>query len=133
MIGVTSDAKEPDYENNRKVIGLPVLFTSSSKANILDLGANNIIADPDGERVWLSVPADIGRQLGNMVILLDPATGSILRRLPLPWKPGDGKLSISPNGRFLFVGTSYGNEVCRFDLSEEGGRLVFFALKYSKP
>lgn len=119
VAAVTSDAVDPDHSNNSARVQLAVLFDPAEKTRALDLGAIDMASDPDGARVWLSVPSDYRRQFLSTVAAVDPKTGKLLRFFPLPWNPAPGTLAVSGNGRYLFVGSNPGNEICRFDLSAE--------------
>lgn len=128
MAGIVSDASDPDYSNNSAGKTVSVLVDPAERVHSMRMGAVDIAADPDGSRVWLAVPFDLERQLGNMVAAVDPKSGLLVRSLPIPWNPAAGTLAFTSNGRYLLVGSAGGNEVCRFDLNADDGAPERFRL-----
>ena len=68
---------------------------------VLSLSTNDIVYDPVSRKLYASVPSNSGT-LSNTITIIDPESGSIGQSLKVGLDPG--KLGVSDNGEYLYVG-----------------------------
>ena len=81
-------------------------------AKQISLTTNDIIYDPDTQRIYASIPGSPGS-----IRSIDPATGNIGPQIPVGNEPF--KLALSNNGQFLYVGLDGEAAVQRVDLTTQ--------------
>ncbi|RYD48680.1 MAG: DUF11 domain-containing protein, partial [Verrucomicrobiaceae bacterium] len=126
----TSLAMDPVTSNNSAVGKVNVEFAQGANvANLLDLDANNLVADPTRGLVWATVLAS-STGPASKVVAIDPMTGIIATTLPLGDTPLAGSMALSGNGRFLYVGLYNVPQVHRIDLEGAGHPSIRIPIVY---
>jgi hypothetical protein len=77
------------------------------------LPTRDLVYDPYSQRLYASVPGSGGSR-ANSVTVVDPLTGTIGPSLPVGSEPG--KLALTQDGRYLYVGLDGEGAVRRVDL-----------------
>lgn len=97
------------------LLGLVLLPAQPAAASLrlLSLPANDLVYDAGRHRLYASVAAKAGAQ-GNSVAVIDPETGAIGPTIPVG--PDPGKLALSDDGHYLYVGLDGPHAVRRVDL-----------------
>lgn len=80
----------------------------------VELAASDLAFDANTGWIYAALPGNAPR-LANSVAALDPATGSVLYSVPVGGDPG--RLALSDDGQFLYVGLRGFPAVRRIDLS----------------
>ncbi len=80
---------------------------------MIDLPTNDLVYDPHTQRIYASVPSRAGER-GNTVTAIDPTTGTIEWSEFVGSEPG--KLALSGDGKWLYVGLDGATGVQRFDV-----------------
>jgi len=96
---------------------------SAQEVRQIDLITNYLIEDPVSETIYASVP---GREavIGNSIVPIDPATGSLGTAVFVGSEPG--QLAISDNGTTLYVALDVQYAVRRVDLTTMTAGLQFY-------
>jgi hypothetical protein len=81
---------------------------------VLSLSTNDVVYDPVSRKLYASVPNNSGT-LPNTITIIDPESGSIVQSLKVGFDPG--KLGISDNGEYLYVGLNGETSIQRVTLS----------------
>jgi hypothetical protein len=101
----------------------PAPITSPAPSiRTISLAANDLIYDPDTERIYASVPGTAGAR-GNSITPLDPATGNLGTSVVVGSEPT--KLARADNGQYLYVGLNGAAAVRRFELATQTAGLQF--------
>lgn len=79
----------------------------------ISLATNDIIYDPTRQTIYASVPSGAAGNADN-VVRINPATGAIGPAVTSGSNPG--RLALSGDGQFLYVGLDGANSIRRFDL-----------------
>jgi hypothetical protein len=87
-------------------VGSPTVVT-------IDLDVHDLVYDPIGEKLYASTGAG-ALSHANKLIVIDPKTGDIGPSFNVGSDPG--KLAISDDGRFIYVGLNGTPRVSRFDV-----------------
>lgn len=97
-------------------VSVPVLPATYSitRDTTVSVVAGALLVDPSGSRLFALARPDDPRYHGTVVII-DPATASVVGTLVPPTAPGT--LAISDDGRYLYVGLAASPRVTRFDLT----------------
>jgi uncharacterized repeat protein (TIGR01451 family) len=105
-------------------LGLALLsaLPAAGDMRLLSLATKDLIYDPGRQRVCASVPND-GSSRANTVTMIDPQTGVIGPSIPVGSDPG--KMALSDDGRYLYVGLDAANAVRRVDLQTQQPDLQF--------
>lgn len=112
-----SDAIDPDFGNNTALKLVSVGFVSGSDVvNQVRLTANNVVADPTRNVLWVSIPSTVAAPLGKSIVSMNPHTGLISDAIAINASPKANCMALSANGRYLYVGLSDVSEVHRLDL-----------------
>jgi WD40 repeat protein len=82
----------------------------------LRLTGNCLVYDPSRNLLWTTIPYTVDPPLGQSVVSVDPNTGAVSEPIPTNTRVAGG-LSISPNGRYLYVIRNGESEVLRIDLA----------------
>jgi len=94
--GVVFSEQDPDASDN---IATGVTYVQESRSDgiqTFQLATSDLVYDPFGKRLYLSVPAGTVGE-GNSIMTLDPVTGMI--GSPLPVGNGPDKLALSGDGQ----------------------------------
>lgn len=83
---------------------------------VLELSATDLVYNPFAQRIYAGVSAS-GGSLSNCLVVIDPVAGCIETSFPLGDEPG--KLAISDDSRYLYIGFPATNIVRRFDLATQ--------------
>ena len=103
-------------------LGLPPIPPSAATVSALELQANDLVYDRGTGRVYASVPG-AGGQLGNSLAVIDPTAGAVVGSIPVGSEPG--KLALSHDGQFLYVGLGGSGAVRRVHLPSGAPDLQF--------
>ena len=120
--GVTFNEQDPDPSDN---IATGVTYVQESRSDgiqTFQLATSDLVYDPFGKRLYLSVPAGTVGE-GNSIMTLDPVTGRI--GSPLPVGNGPDKLALSGDGQYLYVGLDLDSAVRRVRLDTQTPDLQF--------
>jgi uncharacterized repeat protein (TIGR01451 family) len=106
------------------LLGLALLTVRPAAADLklLSLPAKDLVYDPARHRIYASVAAKAGAS-GNSVAIIDPVTGTVGPTIPVGSDPG--KMALSDDGRYLYVGLDGANAVRRIDLQTQKPDLQF--------
>ena len=111
---VDSSASEVSFLNNSSVLALWVQSPGSAPSvSTLSLVTKDLVPDPVRDRLY----ASIGKSaplLSNSVLVIDPNGGPFI---PVRLGSDPGRLAISADGQFLYVGLDNGAGVRRLDLA----------------
>lgn len=88
----------------------------------ISLATNDLIYDPVNKRIYASVPSSAG-SIGNSITLINPGSGAVGPSIPVGSEPG--KLAISDNSQYLYVGLDGDAAVRRFDTATQTAGLQF--------
>jgi hypothetical protein len=88
----------------------------------LPLAANDLVYDPNTQKVYASVPGS-GGSFGNSLAAIDPMTGTMSTPVFLGSEPR--KLAISSNNQYIYAGLDGIGAVRRFDLASQTPGLQF--------
>jgi hypothetical protein len=93
----------------------PATFTigEGQAADLLNLGANDLVWDPAHQQLYLSLP-NTAPANPNTIAVVDPAGGSVAAAYFAGSQPD--RLAISDDGRYLYAGLDGGAAVRRFSL-----------------
>lgn len=86
------------------------------------LRANDLVYDPNTGELYASVPSTVPA-LGNTVVAIDPATGSVTRSVFAGSEPA--VLALSDDGRYLYVSLEGSGSVRRVDAASFTAGLEF--------
>ncbi|MFZ1218016.1 MAG: hypothetical protein WAO00_01930 [Chthoniobacterales bacterium] len=113
-----SDAVDPTPGDNAASVSLAALFQQASNHVFqLRLTAHNLVYDPTRNLLWTTIASGVDPLLSQSVVSVDPNTGAVSEPIPLN-TPTASTLSISPTGRYLYIGCGNGTpEVVRVDLA----------------
>src|SRR5438309_319544 len=90
--------------------------TASADIRQLSLPANDLVYDPGTHGIYATVPSS-GGAIGNSVTAIDPETGQIGPSVFIGSEPG--RLALSDDGQYLYVGLNGAAAVRRFDLTSQ--------------
>ena len=114
---VASSSVDVQAHNNAAFRLVPVGFNSAQNAmNHIRIVANNALYDAGRDVIWATVGRSAAAPLGRSLIAIDPHTGEVSDPIPLDGHPAPRCMSLSGNGRYLYVGYSDAPAVARFDL-----------------
>ena len=88
----------------------------------LTLTTNDIVYDPNTQRLYASVPSKAG-SIGNSITPINPLTNTIGSSVYVGSEPG--KLALSDNGQYLYVALNGIAGVRRFDVATQTPGLKF--------
>ena len=91
--------------------GVPITVND---VRVLSLPTKDLVYDPVSQRLYASIPSNAG-SLANTITVIDPISGSVGPSLNVGIDPG--KLAISDNGQYLYVGLDGENSIQRVTLS----------------
>ncbi len=86
----------------------------------ISIANNDIVYNATDGLLYVSVPASTAGAIGNVVVGIDPNTGSIVRTIQAGTNPN--KLALSTDGTQLFVGIDGAGAVAQIDLTQ--GKIV---------
>jgi YVTN family beta-propeller protein len=94
----------------------PSLFSAGGlDTRVVNEPTNDVAWDPWHGRLYASVPGTSATR-GNSVLVIDPATGAVLRSVLVGSEPS--RLAVSGDGRFLYVGLDGASAVKRYLLPD---------------
>ena len=85
------------------------------KVATLNVAVNDLAWDPYQRKIYLSLPST-APELGNSIVAVDPATGAVGPTAFAGSEPG--RLAISGDGLYLYVGLNGANSIQRFHLPD---------------
>src|SRR5262245_45532026 len=88
----------------------------------LSLSANDIVYDPMTKKIYASLGSSAGAN-SDSIAVIDPVTGAVGPFIPVGSNPG--KIAVSDNGQFLYVGLDGAFAVRRVDLTTLTAGLQF--------
>src|SRR5262249_28750437 len=88
---------------------------AGAQLRITALPTSDLVSNRVTGKLYASVPSRAGA-IGNSVTEIDPASGKIGRSIFVCSEPG--KLALSDDGRFLYVGLDGSGSVSRIDLTQ---------------
>ena len=91
--------------------------------NTISLRTNDLIYDPISGRLFASVPSSAGVPNGNSIVSINPFTGAVGSPVFVGSEPG--KLAVSDNGQYLYVGLGGAAQVRRVNLTTMTADLQF--------
>ena len=113
----TSQAPDPDFANNTATSLVSVGYELAlDTVNTLRLPANNLVYDTTRDVLWASFPSNAPPPLGESIISIDPESGVFSSPIPIQANPMQQCMTISTNGRYLYVGLRDASEMYRLDL-----------------
>jgi uncharacterized repeat protein (TIGR01451 family) len=86
------------------------------RVNRIAINANNLVYDAFRNVIWATIPHSAADPLSRSLVAIHPQTGVISERYPLSGNPQTRCMSLSPNGRYLYIGRAEVSEVIRIDL-----------------
>ena len=94
-----------------------VLSEAAEVRSIDNMRTRDLVYDAVCERIWASVlfGTNSSGPISNSVVPIDPVTGEVGVAIPMGSEPG--KLALSDDGRFLYVGVAGDTAIRRVDLS----------------
>ncbi len=92
-----------------------VFVSADIHIQTLQLSANDIIYDAARQKIYASVPSNMGGSLGNTITVIDPANGTVGPSIPIGSEPA--KLAISDDDQFLYVGLNGAAAIRRVNLA----------------
>ncbi len=95
--------------------GQPPPVADKDTPAVIPVVANDIAWDPVTKRIYLSVSAATGPN-GNVVMAIDPVTGATVASRYAGSEPN--RLSVSDDGRYLYVGVDGESSIRRFVLPD---------------
>lgn len=84
---------------------------------------NSMIFNPADGFFYLSVPGFAGAPYGNTIVSLDPLTGALGTPIPVGSEPN--RMTLTSDGRYLWVGLDGANAVRKVDLTAHTAGLQF--------
>jgi hypothetical protein len=91
-------------------------MAAAADVKTLDLPSNDLVYSFATDRIYASVPSTAGRDLGNRIAAIDPATGAIAHSVLVGSEPGP--LALAEGGEALYVGLTGSAEILRLELPE---------------
>ena len=117
LAALTGNASDANQSNNIATVNVAAVFPAGwSGVNSLALGAQDLAYDRWRNRLYVSSG-------GDSVAIVAPDTGEILGTIPVA--PVTGRLKISDNGEFLYIGVSNSLGVARVNLFTSNLDLIF--------
>ena len=118
------DLNDPFWGNNTALSVVRIAGTDAAEVRELRLATRELVYDATRDRLYASTPAT-NRLFGNLVAVIDPASGALTSAFPAGSEPE--QLAVSDNGRFLYVSLNGAFGVQRLDL-QSGARDQAFVL-----
>src|SRR5207253_2244655 len=121
-------------EMTRRFRGRAVLFCiwlfsafwmpAAARADVrsIALPTNDLVYDQRTQKLYASVPSSAGA-MGNSVAMIDPVSGKVGPFTFVGSEPG--KLALSDDGKYLYVGLNGAAAVRRVDLAQQQPDLQF--------
>jgi hypothetical protein len=115
--GANSDAVDPDPGDNAASVSLTAGFQQAPNSLFqVRLSGQFLVYDPSRNLLWTTIPNTVDSPIAQSVVSIDPNTGAVSAPIFIN-EPQASALSISPNGRYLYVGRHAVPEVLRIDLT----------------
>jgi YVTN family beta-propeller protein len=114
--GANSDAVDPNPGDNAASVSLTAGFQQAPNSLFqVRLSGRFLVYDPSRNLLWTTIYTG-DSSLVQSVVSVDPNTGAVCEPILIN-EPQATALSISPNGRYLYVGRYAVPEVLRIDLT----------------
>ncbi|MFL6519712.1 MAG: hypothetical protein ACJ8NS_05785 [Chthoniobacterales bacterium] len=114
---VNSDAVDPNPGDDAASVSLTAGFQQAPNSLFhFRLSGRFLVYDPSRNLLWTTIPSTVDSSLAQSVVSVDPNTGAVSEPILIN-EPQATALSISPNGRYLYVGRNAVPEVLRIDLT----------------
>jgi uncharacterized protein DUF11 len=114
---VNSDAVDPNPGDDAASVSLTAGFQQAPNSLFqVRLSGRFLVYDPSRNLLWTTIPYTGDSPLVQSVVSVDPNTGAVSEPILIN-EPQATALSISPNGRYLYVGRYAVPEVLRIDLT----------------
>ncbi len=94
-----------------------------SVAADVNISSNSMVYNPVNGLFYLSVPSTAGLPYGNSIVSVDPMTGALGTPIPIGSEPD--KLSLTEDGRYLWVSWYGGTNISKVDLVAGNVAYVF--------
>jgi hypothetical protein len=115
--GATSDAVDPNPGDDAASVSLTAGFQQAPNSVFqVRLSGRFLVYDKSRNLLWTTIPNTVDSPLAQSVVSVDPNTGAVSEPILIN-EPQATALSISPNGRYLYVGRNALPEVLRIDLT----------------
>jgi len=111
------------FNDDGGLLAFHLNFSTVVVPTVLSLPANDLIFDTSRQRIYASVPSSAGPGLANTVTVIDPESGAVGPSVFVGSEPG--KLALSDDGQFLYVGLNGAAAVRRVDLTTMTAGLQF--------
>ena len=114
--GVSSDAVDPNPGDDAASVSLTAGFQQAPNSLFqVRLSGRLLVYDKSRNLLWTAIPNTVDSPIAQSVVSVDPNTGAVSEPILIN-EPQATALSISPNGRYLYVGRNNVPEVLRIDL-----------------
>src|SRR2546425_8167438 len=117
-----SFAKESNGRNTRTPKSLTGFQAQQDSIRQISLTTNDVIYDKNTAALYVSLPSNVGSN-GNSVAPVNPITGDLGPSVFVGSEPG--KLAVSDNGQYLYVGLNGAAAVRRLDVASQTPGLQF--------
>jgi hypothetical protein len=115
--GATSDAVDPNPDDDAASVSLTAGFQQAPNSLFqVRLSGRFLVYDPSRNLLWTTIPNTVDSPIAQSVVSVDPNTGAVSQPIFIN-EPQARALSISPNGRYLYIGRNAVPEVLRIDLT----------------
>ncbi len=112
---VSSSANDPALSNNFATVAFWLQSPGGAgNVSIFSLATKDLARDPVRTRLYASI-GSAGGALANSILVLNPETGAVSPPIPVGSDPG--RLAVSADGSFLYVGLDGGGAVQRVNLA----------------
>jgi len=115
-VRVAANEPDPVMTNNSSIQAVSIPFFQNTALYIGDLAY-----DPSNGMVFATVQSGFGYT--NIVAEIDPSTGVVVQALPVAFTPG--KIAITSDSQFLYVGTTQDAIVARINIQAWTNDLTF--------
>jgi hypothetical protein len=112
------------FWGNNAAVDLITITNSTTSNNVLQLNlpARALVYDTIRNVIYASTPASNGLA-GNLIAVIDPASGNVINAMPAGSEPD--QLALSDDGQFLYAGLDGEMGVQRFNLNSNLADLSF--------
>jgi hypothetical protein len=98
-------------------------LATAAEIKTLDLLTNDLVYCAQANRIYASIPAAAGKDFGNQIVAIDPASGAIVNSVFAGSEPGS--LALTSDGGALYAGLNGAGSILRVELPELKPSLEF--------
>ena len=120
-VRVAANEPDPDMTSNSSLQAIAIATNFSQNIPLIPLYVGDIAYDPSRGKVFATVQSP--GAYSNSIVQINPLTGSIEQSLPTAFAPG--KIAITSDGQFLYVGTTQEPIVARVNIQAWTNDLTF--------